>query len=57
MSAILGTGGDAHTAEYAIPTDWTHTTAPGEYLFRSEKRSYDWYRDYLGARNILTWFE
>lgn len=57
MSAILGTAATLTPAEYAIPTDWTHTTAPGEYLFRGEKRSYDWYRNYRGARNILTWFE
>ena len=57
MSAILGTAATLAPAEYAIPTDWTRTTAPGEYLFRGEKHSYDWYRDYKGARNILTWVE
>ena len=57
MNSILRTASTLRADEYALPTDWTHTTAPSEYLFRGAEYRYDWYSGYKGARNILTWFE
>ena len=41
--------------EYAEPLDWHRTSAPAEYLFRGKEYRYDWYSEYEGARNTLTW--
>lgn len=52
---ILKIAASITPGEYAEPLDWHRTSAPAEYLFRGKEYRYDWYSEYEGVRNTLTW--
>lgn len=43
--------------EYASVCDWTHTAVPSQFEFKGKLYKYNWYEDYCGARNFVSWFE
>ena len=57
MNDILKVSSKLKKEDYAIPVDWTYTTAPGEYEFKGQKYSYNWYSDYQGSREHLDWID
>lgn len=43
--------------EYATIADWTRTAVPSQFCFKGKSYKYNWYEDYEGARNFVSWFE
>ena len=41
----------------ATITDWTRTAVPSQFEFKGKSYNYNWYSDYQGARNFVTWME
>lgn len=43
--------------DYATITDWTRTAVPSQFEFMGKSYNYNWYKDYKGARNFVSWME
>lgn len=56
-SDIMRIAASIKPEEYAVALDWHRTSEPREYLFRGREYVYDWYRDYDGCRDSLTWLD
>ncbi len=55
MAEIFKIAASIAPDEYAEPLDWARTSAPQEYRFRGKEYRYDWYSEYEGSRNSLSW--
>lgn len=43
--------------DYATVCDWTQTAVPSKFNYMDKIYNYNWYKDYEGARNFVSWFE
>lgn len=42
---------------YATICDWANTAVPSKFEYDGKNYNYNWYEDYKGSRNFVSWFE
>lgn len=57
LQQIFAIADTIKSEDYATITDWTRTAVPSKFEFDGKEYNYNWYEDYCGARNFVSWFE
>ncbi len=56
LSEIFALAAAHKEEEDAIPMDWTYAASPGEFWYRGEKITFDWFSEYGGSRRYMTFW-
>ena len=55
LQQIFAIADSIHPDEYATICDWTRTAAPSQFEYKGNVYNYNWYEDYAGSRNFVSW--
>lgn len=57
LQQIFAIADSVKPEEVAIITDWSKNAVPSQFEFMGKHYNYNWYEDYAGARNFVSWME
>ena len=57
LQQIFAIADTIKSQDYATITDWTRTAVPSKFEFDGKEYNYNWYEDYCGARNFVSWMD